>query len=369
MIVNLILIVLSLSISIVGILYILTHRENYGSNVNVIFLISIFFFVGIIYCLTFNLAYINIINKEISLFFWKMSLIIGTFSLVLLSSIQSLILEENKIKILPTLLGSLLGGIIITLVLSPDSVDFVHIGDEHIFVINDPTLLLYIILLNIIFIMIGWYFHIKNYFKIRNKELAQKLTLMIALFTFTIFIYCIFILSQGAFLKYIHLFLFLAGSIYVLYSVVKKSDLFIALTNSIYNFVIFHRSGILLYSYNFETGREIDDSILKGTILIGISHILANFKEKQDKLNLIKMKNHDIILEYDIQHGYALLLIANKKTDIIEKLISRFMKKFTEINEEELKKINELSQLIDLSVFKKTRALILEFFKPYILKD
>ncbi|NVM37321.1 MAG: hypothetical protein HWN81_17125 [Candidatus Lokiarchaeota archaeon] len=120
-----------------------------------------------------------------------------------------------------------------------------------------------------------------------------------------------------------------------------------------------------MYSYNFETGEETDESLLKGSILIGINHILSNFIDKKDQLNLIKMKNRDIILEYDNNHGYALLLTANHKNRFIDKAVHSFMKKFTSLNEEKLKSLNGL---IDVSEFRNAKEIIIEHFEPFIIK-
>ena len=118
--------------------------------------------------------------------------------------------------------------------------------------------------------------------------------------------------------------------IFILFSVIKKPYLFVALTNNIYDFIIFHRSGILLFSYNTKTGEETEEAILKGGILIGINHILSHFKQKEDALNLIRTKDRDIILEYNNEHGFAVLLTVNKANNIIRKSIKQFMQSFTE---------------------------------------
>jgi len=152
----------------------------------------------------------------------------------------------------------------------------------------------------------------------------------------------------------------------VSYYLIKSPALFIELTNKIYDFIIFHRSGILLYSYNFDTGEETDESLLKGSILIGINHILSNFINKKDQLGLIKMQNRDIIFEYDNNHGYALLLTINHKNSFIDKAVNKFMKKFTDLNREKLK---NLTGLIDASEFRNAKDIITEFFEPFIVKD
>lgn len=150
----------------------------------------------------------------------------------------------------------------------------------------------------------------------------------------------------------------------MLYEIIRKPHLFIELTNKIYEFIIFHKSGILLYSFNFETGRETEDSILKGSILIGINHILSNLSTQRDKLRIIKMQNRDIVLEFDPIHGYAIMLITNKRNDYIENAIREFMENFLILNEN---KLNSLNGLIDTSEFKNTGKLIEKHFKPYLL--
>jgi hypothetical protein len=152
-------------------------------------------------------------------------------------------------------------------------------------------------------------------------------------------------------------------SIILFYEIIKKPDFFKEITNRLYDLILFHKSGILLYSFNFETGKETEESILKGSILIGINHILANFIEKFDQLNLIKMKNREIVLEYDKKLDYAILLTTNKKNRFIEKAVQRFMDRFSNVNEEILSK---MGGLIDTSHFKNTGDLIHQFFKFYL---
>ena len=100
--------------------------------------------------------------------------------------------------------------------------------------------------------------------------------------------------------------------------------------------------------------------------MIGINHILSNFIDKQDQLNVIKMRGRDIIFEYDITHGYAILLTTNKKNTFIEKKVSNFMKSFTELNGEKLKK---MKGLINISEFKNAKKLIRDHFFPYFSKN
>jgi hypothetical protein len=129
---------------------------------------------------------------------------------------------------------------------------------------------------------------------------------------------------------------------------------------------VFHKSGILLYSYNFKTGKEEDESVIKGTILIGINHILSNLSERKKLLNLIKMPHRDILLDYNADLGYAVLLITNQKNPIIEKAMQGFTKTFSKKNKE---KFEQMSGLIDVSEFKDTKQILDEYFEPFLPKE
>ncbi|MFX1572402.1 MAG: hypothetical protein ACFFB0_06605 [Promethearchaeota archaeon] len=150
--------------------------------------------------------------------------------------------------------------------------------------------------------------------------------------------------------------------------ILYRPNLFLVITNKIFDFIIFHKSGILLYSFNFETDQETDESLLKGSILIGINHILSSFIDKKDKLNVIKMKEKDLLLEYDSKFGYALLLVAKHKNMVMERAVQQFMLRFNEYFKDLLIRIKDFSQLIDISEFKDTKKIIDEVFSPYLMK-
>jgi len=211
---------------------------------------------------------------------------------------------------------------------------------------------------------IMWANYIVNFSKFRDKDIGKNLGYLTFQFTLLIVLYTLHILFQNIVFSYLYIVLYLIAASIASYMIFKKPSLFIELTNRIYNFIIFHRSGILLYSYSFETGREIDDSLLKGSILIGINHILSSFFDKKEQLNLIKMKNRDIVFEYDITHGYAILLTTNNKNTYIEKAVSNFMRRFSELNGD---KFRNTKGLIDVSEFQNAKELLLENFKSYII--
>jgi len=200
---------------------------------------------------------------------------------------------------------------------------------------------------------------------VRDKESGRNLGLLTIQFSSVILLYTLHLITQNIVFKIIYFIIYFIGAIFASYTIYRRPSLFLELTNKIYDFIIFHKSGILLYSFNFETGKETDDSLLKGSILIGINHILSNFVDRKDQLNLIKMKDRDLIFEYDNSYDYAIIMTTNHKHAFIEKALSNFMHQFSALNGEKLK---TMKGLIDVSEFRNARGMLAENFTPYIQK-
>jgi hypothetical protein len=284
----------------------------------------------------------------------------------MLSLIHKYVINFEKKAVLTTLFYSLFIGIILGLCFIPGSFTIQVTFGINNFIFENILLLFLLVVYNFIIIGVMGYNLLKYFSRIRNKRSKIMVITLTSEFTIIIITYSLYILSQNLLFKYLYSAIYLIGAFFTSYYLIKKPFLFIELTNKIYDFIIFHRSGILLYSYNFETGEATDESFLKGSILIGINHILSNFINKKDQLGLIRMKNRDIILEYDNTHGYALLLTTNHKNAYIDNAVNNFMRKFTQLNEE---KLQNLSGLIDVSEFRNAKDIISEFFEPFIIQD
>ncbi len=369
MIISIILIIISTTISIMGIIYGLTHREIYGSKISVYLNNLLFLFFGIFFFTFFILSSNKYFSKEIALILWNMSLIIWLISVALLNAAHSFAIEHKKIITLSTFLYSLLGGICIVLLLSPDSIKIIQEENNYNFIFQNFHILFFTLILNITTIILMAHRYIRNLSNFRDKKSSLSLMALSIPFSYLIIIYSIFLITQNIFVKNLYLLSYLICLIFAFYMIAKRPSLFFELTNRIYNFIIFHKSGLLLYSYNFETGKESVDSFLKGPILIGISHILSNFADKKEQLNLLKMEDLDIVFEYDNKFGYAVLLITNHKNSIIEKGVQKFMVKFSELNKENLIEITNSSKLIDISKFKNAKEIINEYFNPYLIRQ
>jgi len=173
----------------------------------------------------------------------------------------------------------------------------------------------------------------------------------------------LYFLTQNVLFSNLHLIFYIFGSVLVIIALIASPKMFVSLTNNLHDFIIIHKSGILLFSYNFETEKESDDSFLKGSILIGINHILTKFMDKKDQIKLIKTKYRNLIFDYDSNYGYAILLTVDRKTSILTNAVVKFMKKFNELF---YNKLEKLSGLIDVSEFKNTKDVIIQYFHYFI---
>jgi hypothetical protein len=149
---------------------------------------------------------------------------------------------------------------------------------------------------------------------------------------------------------------------------IKKPSMFLVLTNKVYYINIYHKSGILLASYEFQRLRDeaISDSAIWGNILIGLNHILSEFIDKRDKIDVMKTKASDIIVDYDLEYGFAVLVITNQKNEILENQIELFMSEFKNEYKNELEEIQDLNKIINVSEFKDTKRIIEKNFKQYL---
>ncbi|MFX1274514.1 MAG: hypothetical protein ACFFBP_08150 [Promethearchaeota archaeon] len=286
----------------------------------------------------------------------------------LLLIIYGLTLESYKIEKIPLLILCLIAGIIISLMSFQDSVEIIPTSTFYVYIFHNPFLLIFIVFFDFLILFFIIHVHIRSRANIPDQKIEKYLFLSLFLLGFIIFTYTYYTITQTFLFADISNLFYILSSVMNLYVIVKNPHAFIAISNEINEFIIFHKSGILLFSYNFKTGQETDETLLKGSILIGINHILSKFLDKKDQLNLIKLENHDLVFQYDIDYGYAVLLITNQKNHIITKAVKNLMEKFNETNKETLRELEKASLLIDISAFKNTKELINEYFKPYIQK-
>ena len=350
----------------IGTIYVLFHRENYKLENDFLIVILIYIVIESIYFILFNLSVESFFNVNLALILWNLSIFASIISNGIWFATHSMELNKSsRFRSLPIVINMLIGGLIFSLLFNPNSFLVSQTGFEfHYFFRNLPLLIL-IVTFNASIILISWTIQIKEYKSINDRKLRKFYFFFLFLFSLKILSYTLYIITLNSFFKILHLMIFIFFFGFTFYLTVKKPDLFLVFTNKIYDFIIFHKSGILLYSFNFEKQSEINETLLKGSILIGINHILANLSNVENQITLIKMSDRAIVFNYNNQLGYAVLLIAKHKNKILENAVDNFTKKFAEINKDNLKK---LSGLIDVSTFKNANDLIEEFFSPFLTK-
>ena len=351
-------------IFVFGFVYVLLNRGKYATRAGFLVIIIVYVLSEITYFISFNLSAENFFNIPFALIIWYISIITRNISIGMFASIHNFELNKNsKVRFLPELIYIFIGGIILSLLFVPDSFTVIQKGFEYFYLFNNIGLLTSIILFNFCVIMFSWIIQIKGFHNFANKKLGKLNYIFILLLSSHIFLYILYLITLDSFFKVLHSLVYLINIGYFVIVVINKPSLFAVVTNKIYDLIIFHKSGILLYSFNFQTREEVDESLLKGSILIGISHILANLSNVEAQITHIKMKDRAIVFNFNTQLGYAALLIAKHKNDILESAVEKFMQDFSKINEENLKHLN---RLIDVSKFKNAYDLVIKNFSHYL---
>jgi hypothetical protein len=348
----------------IGLIYGLFHRENYKPEVGFFIVIMLYVASESVYFILFNLSVETFFDVNLALILWSVSIFARVISNGTWSAIHSMELNKSsRVRFLPVIIYILLGGIILSLLFNPVSFLVTQTEFEYYYFFSNLPLLISIVSFNGFIVVISWITQIKGYKDINDRKLGKLYFLFVFLLCLKILWYTLYILTLNSLFKILHQTFYIIFIGFVVFLVVKKPNVLVVFTNKIYDFIIFHKSGILLYSFNFEKQSEVDESFLKGSILIGINHILANLSNVENQITLIKMSDRAIVFNYNNQLGYAVLLIAKHKNKILESAVDNFTNKFAEINKDSLKK---LGGLIDVSIFKNAHDLIEEYFSHYL---
>ena len=307
---------------------------------------------------------------------WKLLVISGAFSLQIVSLIHYFFKEYMKIQIFPFLIFTVLLGLLIGNLFSPDSIQ-IEISPVNAtpFIITDLssinfyfngiiTLILTIYYVSII--IYSLYISIYVYYNARSKELGKDFLRYTLIFIVHLIMFILYLFFQLTIFRELYMIFFWINTFIVCLMLIKKPESFLVITNKIYFINIYHKSGVLLYSFKFKYINKTDSAIW-GNILIGINHILSEFIDKTDKIDVLQTKKVDIIVNYD-ELGFATLIITNKKNAFLENLMHNFTMDFKKKYKNELNDIQDLNRLIDISDFKGTLSLIKKHFQIYFLE-
>lgn len=242
-------------------------------------------------------------------------------------------------KSFPFLYYTLLLGLLIGALLSPGSIALsLSISTPLEITFIDPSLINYsfnlvIASISVVFqiLIIFYYLYIAIIINIRSKKKEETLSLFlnVIIFSIPITLNVLYILFPYSLFRELFIIILWIAFTGISIMFVKKPEIFFVLPNRIYSINIYHKSGILLYTYNFEnlTDSKVESAIW-GNILLGLNHILSEFLDKKDKIDVIQTKEADVVVKYEEDSGYAVIVITNRKNSIVEDLMNDFSNEF-----------------------------------------
>jgi len=365
----------SVCICIYTVYNILRNLQKYGNKLNVFLIITTITSFGLFHIMFLTLSLIIHVSEFTNVLFWKLSIISGLISLGFLLVIYSFVKEYKKIQTVPFLIYSILLGLSIGAMFSADSIQFKIPNDEiSNFIINDFSNVNYIfnqstgIFVSSTMLFISGYLlylSIYIYFTAKEKPVSKRLLINTVLFSLSIFMYILYIFLQLFLFLALYIIFIFIDFIGVCYVLVKKPELFLLLTNKIDYIHIYHKSGILLYSYQFENVKKEKDAASWGNILIGINYILSEFTGLEEHIDNFQTKEAEIIVNYNDEFGFAVLIITNQKNIFLDKMVLNFMEDFKNQYKKELAEIQDLNKIINVSEFSETESLIKKTFSIY----
>ena len=356
-------------------IYILRNHQIYGIKLTAVLNFITIFNAVILYSTLYFFSIIIFFSENTNIILWKLSLISGFISLMLTSLIYAFLKEFKKISYFPFIIFTIFFGFLVGSLFSTNSIQLIiDSSTSPPFFLGDISKITYKFnlttgLITIIFqssVVIYFYvISITLYKRARNREKLKTLFINTVFFSFPILLSILYITFQLSFFRELHILLLWINIVGVCYMIVKKPEIFLELTNKIYSINIYHKSGILLYSYKFGPIDNESDSAIWGNIIIGINHILSEFIETKDQIEVLQTYNSDIIVNYD-ELGFAVVLITNHQNPILKKLMNNFAQDFRHKYKNELSEILDLNKLINVSEFNETKSIVERNFHMYL---
>ena len=369
--------ILILSFSLYTIIHIIKHRNEYGTSLIAYLNAASVLTGGIIYSSFYVCSVFFYFSDVLNTILWKHSLIVYISFLIISTFIYSFFKDYGKLHVLPNIYFTLLVGLLIGDLFRGNSIIFKTNGSVPIeFIVPNISLINYefseytrvlvvFLLLSIIVYLL--YRSLSIAFSSNNIDESYPLFLNTLISIIPIMMYLLYVFTENSTFRELFIILYLIASFAVDIMLIRNPEMFFILPNQIFGINIFHKSGILLYSYKIDNKRSRDiDSTVWGSVLIGLNHILSEFLDKADKIDVIQTQRSDIIVKYDVELGFALMINTNRKNSIIENLMDNFLIAFKERYRSELMDIQDLNRIIDVSDFLDTKKIIEQHFQLYL---
>jgi len=367
--------VIIITMSTITIIHVFKHYKEYGSKFKVILNIAVVFFAGIIYSSLFIFSLFFFLSESINISLWKILTFVTYITLGLALIVYTLLKEIKKLLIIPCMVYSILFGLLIGILSSPYSVQIdINPSISAPIIITDLSNINYIYDLSTRIILIIYYSFVaiytcyltlSVYINARNKKSGQIFLLILFLFAIPQTFFVLYIQFPVQLYRELHFIILSTNFLGVAQLLILKPEMTLSLTNKIYAINIYHKSGILLYSYEFQYEAMRTETEIWGNILIGLNHIVGEFISETNQIDVLQTKNADIVVNYNNEYGFAVLILTNHKNIPLSNMLNEFVRDFKEKYEKELTEIQDLNNLIDASEFLGVENLIKKHFSIY----
>ncbi|TXT64995.1 MAG: conserved membrane protein of unknown function [Promethearchaeota archaeon] len=353
------------SMSGYSIVSLIIKRKRYGIDLIPLFNILLLIFIGILFPVILYLCMNMVFSISINISFFLIAIIIEAFSIWIYAFDLNLLKEYGKLPLFPFLYFTLLFSILVGILISASNVqsftgtnDFLYtfnIGTESITLLYNISVLIYVNYIAMKIKMISKY-----------KNLSFKILLFTIMLSLTILFFSLLLLFKNVVSAHLFIIFFTSSFFYRCIIILRNPKIYVKLTNKIYYIHIYHKTGVLLYSYDFKNNTSQTDSMVWGNILIGLNHILSEFINKEEQINVFQTQNTEIMVSYNNLLGFAVLVITNQKNSYIQNCIEQFMSEFQQCYQKELQEINDINKIINVIEFKDTQKLIEKNFKIFL---
>lgn len=364
-----------LTMSAITFIYVINHHKDYGSKFKAFLNVTIVSTIGIIYSTFLLFSLVLYFSDSINILLWKISTVLNIITLGLVLLIVVFLKERRKLFIIPLIIYSIMLGLLIGVLSSSNSVQIelnpsssapAIITDLSIinYIYDLPTKIILLIFYTIIVLDLG-YMALNVYKNARNKKIAKIFLLTFFSFAAPQVLFILYIIFSFQILRELHFIILSIIFLGVARFLILKPEMTLNLTNKVYAINIYHKSGILLFSYEIEYEKIRTETEIWGNILIGLNHIVGEFISENNQIDMLQTKNSDIIVNYNNEYGFAVLVLTNSKNIILSNMLNEFAREFKEKYKKELTDIQDLNNLIDASEFLDVEKIIKKHFSIY----
>jgi len=221
------------------IIQIFKHRNKYGTELIAYLNIANTFIAGILYSTFFIFSVVIFISYDVNILLWKISLVTGFITLLITSIIYSFFNEYKKIKPFPFIYFTLLFGLLVGALATPDSITLtLNSPLPPMFSIMDPTNMFFefsfatsiVFILFELFITINFlYIAVIIYNKTKNKNDSSTLFLNTLVYSISVIMLLLYITIQETIYREIYIVVLWVSSFAYYIMLIKKPEMFFIL--------------------------------------------------------------------------------------------------------------------------------------------